>query len=96
MLTSKQRARLRALANPMETIFQVGKAGIGENLINQLSDALTARELIKIRVLETAGVPAKEVAAELAAATGAECVQVVGSRVTLYRRNEKEPRINLP
>jgi RNA-binding protein len=93
MLTSKQRAYLRGLANPMDTIFQVGKGGVGENLINQLKDALTARELIKIRVLETAGVTAKELAPELAESTDSECVQVIGSRITLYRRNAKEPKI---
>ena len=54
MLTSKQRAYLRSLANSAETILQVGKEGISENLIKQVDDALTARELIKGKVLETA------------------------------------------
>ena len=54
MLTSKQRAKLRTLANPLETILQVGKGGIGEQLVKQVDDALRARELIKMRVLETA------------------------------------------
>ena len=54
MLTSKERAKLRTLANPLETILQVGKGGIGEQLVKQVDDALRARELIKMRVLETA------------------------------------------
>ena len=54
MLTSKERAKLRTLANPLDTILQVGKAGIGEQLVKQVDDALRARELIKMRVLETA------------------------------------------
>ena len=54
MLTSKERAKLRTLANPLETILQIGKGGIGEQLVKQVDDALRARELIKMRVLETA------------------------------------------
>jgi len=90
MLTSKQRAKLKALANPVETILQVGKAGIGDALIKQVDDALTARELIKIRVLETAPAFAREMAAQLAEATGSDVVQVIGTRVILYRPNPKK------
>lgn len=95
MLTSKQRAHLKGLANTMETILQVGKAGIGEALIKQVDEALEARELIKLRVLETAPDEADGIAGELAQATGAEVVQRIGTRVILYRRNEKQPRIKL-
>ena len=66
MLTSKERAKLRTLANPLDTILQVGKAGIGEQLVKQVDDALRARELIKMRVLETAPAFAREIAQELA------------------------------
>ena len=86
-MTSKQRARLRALANPLDTLFQIGKGGVSENLLTQLDDLLRARELIKLRVLETAGASAKEMAPALAEALDAECVQVIGSRVVLYRAN---------
>lgn len=88
MLTSKQRARLRAYANSMETILQVGKDGINENLIVQVNDALTARELIKLRVLETAPFSAREAAQQLAERTGSQSVQVIGTRFVLYRRNK--------
>ncbi len=95
MLTSKERAKLRALANPMETILQVGKGGIGEQLISQVNDALRARELIKMRVLETApGFPA-EIAHALAEQTSSEVVQVIGTRFVLYRKNPKDPKIVL-
>lgn len=89
MLTSKQRARLRAYANKMDTILQIGKDGIAETLIRQVDDALTAREMIKIRVLETAPLNAREAAEELAAETESDVVQVIGTRVVLYRRGKK-------
>lgn len=95
MLTSKQRAYLRSLANSAETILQVGKEGISENLIKQVDDALTARELIKGKVLETAPRFAGEIAAQLAEATGSEVVQVIGMRFVLFRRNLKNPKISL-
>ena len=89
MLTSKQRARLRAYANKMDTILQIGKDGIAETLIRQVDDALTAREMIKIRVLETAPLSAREAAEELAGETESDVVQVIGTRVVLYRRGKK-------
>ena len=95
MLTSKQRAYLRSLANSAETILQVGKEGISENLIKQVDDALTARELIKGKVLETAPGFAGEIADQLAEATGSEVVQVIGMRFVLFRRNLKNPKISL-
>ena len=95
MITTKQRAQLRALANPLEVILQVGKGGIIDTLVKQVDDALTARELIKIKVLENAPVNAREVAQELAEKTGAEVVQVIGMKVSLYRRNNKDPKIIL-
>ncbi|WP_296628647.1 ribosome assembly RNA-binding protein YhbY [uncultured Negativibacillus sp.] len=95
MLTSKERAKLRTLANPLDTILQVGKGGISDTLIKQVDDALRARELIKMRVLETAPAFAREIAHELAEQTGSEVVQVIGTRFVLYRRNPKEPKIVL-
>ena len=95
MLTSKQRAQLRALANPIETILQVGKSGVGEQLVKQVDDALTARELIKLRVLETAPGSVREIAEELAAATQSDVVLTIGTRFVLYRRNNKKPVIEL-
>ena len=95
MLTSKQRAVLRGMANNLETIFQVGKGGISDTLVAQTADALRARELIKLRVLENSGYTAGEAAEALAEQTGAEVVQVIGSRFVLYRRNPKKPVIEL-
>ncbi len=95
MLTSKQRAKLRGLANPMETILQVGKGGINDALIKQVNDALTARELIKLRVLETSPESLHEIAEKLAEATASEVVQTIGTRFVLYRRNTKKPVIGL-
>ena len=95
MLTSKQRAHLRGLANSMDIILQVGKEGIAENLIKQADDALTARELIKGRVLDAAPVSAREAADHLAEATGSDVVQVIGTRFVLFRRNLKDPKISL-
>ena len=96
MLTSKERAELRAQANTLEPIVIVGKGGITENLIVQTSDALNARELIKCRVLETALMSAREACDALCEATGAEGIQVVGSKFVLYRKSEKQPKPNPP
>ena len=91
MLTSKQRATLRGIASTYETIFQIGKGGISETLIQQVKDALRKRELIKLHVLDNCPMDAREAAAELAEATGAEVVQIIGSRFVLFLRNPKEP-----
>ena len=69
MLTSKQRAQLRSIAANEPTIMQVGKSGVTEAMVKTVSDALEARELIKMRVLENCGMTAREAAEELAAAT---------------------------
>ena len=95
MLTSKQRAYLRGLANTMEAIFQVGKGGVNDALIAKVDDALRVRELIKVRVLETSPESVKEVAQAVAEGTKADVVQVIGSRFVLFRRNPKEPKIEL-
>ena len=95
MLTSKQRAYLRSLAANEPAIMQIGKSGIGENLIKTVSDALEAREIIKLSVLENSGEEAREVAEALAEATGADVVGVVGKKVILYRESEKKKRIEL-
>ena len=94
-MTSKQRAKLRGLANRMETILHVGKSGITPALEIQCRDALTARELMKGRVLETAPMGAKETAAQLAKAVDAQVVQVMGSRFVLYKPNPEKPVILL-
>ena len=95
MLTSKQRAALRGMANPLEAILQVGKGGVGDTLITQVDDALTARELIKLRVLPTCELTARETAELLAEKTRSEVVQVIGTRFILYRNNPKKNLIQL-
>ena len=96
MITSKQRAYLRSLANPIPTIMQIGKGGLTENLLKTVSDALEARELIKLHVLENSGEDAYDLLQELAAQLGAEPVAVVGRKIVLYRASEKKPTIVLP
>lgn len=89
-MTSKERANLRAQANSLEALFQVGKGGISDALIKQTDDALTARELIKLKVLrETCPNTPREVAEELASKTKSEVVGVIGGVMILYRFNPK-------
>ena len=96
MLTSKQRAYLRSLAVDLDTIVMVGKSGMSPELTKQADDALTARGLIKGKVLETAPLSSREAAEQIAADVQADVVQVIGSKFVLYRKNEKEPKITLP
>ncbi len=87
-MTGKERALLRAQANSMQPLFQVGKGGISDALIKQTDDALTARELIKLKVLlETSPEKPKEIARKLAEATNSECVGVIGGSMIFYRFN---------
>lgn len=95
MITSKQRAQLRALANSIDTIFQVGKQGVNEQLIKQVDDALEARELIKLRVLETSPQNVREVADSIANEVSCDVVQVIGSRFVLYRESREHKQIVL-
>ena len=95
MLNSKQRAVRRGIASNYETIFQIGKGGISETLISQVDDALRKRELIKLRVLDNSMYTAREAAEEIASKTGADVVQVIGSRFVLFKRNHKEPVIEI-
>ena len=95
MLTSKQRAYLRGLSVHIDTIFQIGKGGITENMTEQISNALEARELIKLRVLENSGYTAREAAEEIAEIVGADVVQTVGTRFVLYRESQKHKKIEL-
>ena len=95
MLTSKQRARLRGIASTEDTIFQLGKGGITENFIKSVNDALEARELIKMSVLENSEYTPRESADALAEAVGADVVGVIGRKIILYRESEKHKKIEL-
>ncbi|MDE5655364.1 MAG: ribosome assembly RNA-binding protein YhbY [Clostridia bacterium] len=88
-MTSSQRASLRSLAMQMQPTTHIGKNGISETLIKQIDEQLESRELIKIAVLKNAEFSAKEIAEELAQSAGAEVVQVLGSKITLYRVSKK-------
>ena len=96
MLNSKQRAFLRGLANRIDTILIVGKGEITDNIIKQADDALTAREIIKGKVLENSAYSSREAAEAIAEKCSADVVQVIGSKFVLYRRNDDEPVIELP
>ncbi|MBQ1186988.1 MAG: ribosome assembly RNA-binding protein YhbY [Clostridia bacterium] len=95
MLNSRQRAQLRGLANSLDAIFQVGKGGLNEQLYKQVSEALEARELIKLRVLETSPVTSREAADAIAKETGADVVQVIGYRFVLYKESKEHKSIVL-
>ena len=96
MLTSKQRAYLRSLASNLDTIFQIGKGDISEESCQQIANALEARELIKVRVLDNSGYTAKEAANAIAEAVECDVVSCVGTRFVLYRESENKKRIELP
>ena len=96
MITSKQRAYLRSLAQNLTPIFQIGKNGVNDNQIKQISDALEARELIKINLLDSTPDDKHEIANELAEKSNSDVVQIIGKKITLYKRSEKTPKIELP
>ncbi|NLB32484.1 MAG: ribosome assembly RNA-binding protein YhbY [Tissierellia bacterium] len=95
MLTGKQRSFLKALANSVDSIMQIGKGGITENVLKQIDDALEARELIKISILNNSMLEAKETANEIAESVGAEYVQSIGNKFVLYRES-KQKLLNIP
>ena len=95
MLNSRQRAQLRAMANKMETILQIGKGGINDNTVVQADDALEARELIKVKILETCPTTVKETAEELATRTNSDVVQVIGFKFVLYKESKDNKTIKL-
>ena len=97
MLTSKQRAYLRSLANSETPILHAGKGGVSDTMRRQADDALTARELIKGRVLpESSPMTSREAAEAIAQETGSDVVPVIGSRFVLYRKKNKDPKIVPP
>jgi RNA-binding protein len=89
-MTGKERAVFRKQANTLTAIFQIGKDNITDTLVEAVDAALKKRELIKLSVLETSELSAKEAAAQLAEATGAEVIQCIGRKLVLYRKKEEE------
>ena len=96
MITGKQRAYLRGLANNMDPIFQLGKNGIEETFLKQIEEALEARELIKIKVLENSGLATREASNSICEKIGCEGIQAIGSKIVLYKKSSKKPKIELP
>lgn len=89
-MTGRERAAFRAEANALSPIFQIGKGDINENLVQSVAEALKKRELIKLSVLETAGMDAKAAAETLAKATEAEIIQCIGRKFVLYKQCTEE------
>lgn len=96
MLTGKQRSYLRSLSNTIPPIFQVGKGGVGDNMVAQFDDALEARELIKATVLKNSISDVRDICQEIADRTNAEVVQVIGNKFVLYRESKDAKVIELP
>ena len=94
-MTSKQRAKLRSMANTIEPILHIGKEGITPNLIKQAWDALEARELVKVSVQKGAPFNAREAARALCEAVHAEPVQAIGGKFAIYRASREGPKIVL-
>lgn len=93
MITTKQRAYLRSLANDLDPVIQLGKNGLESSNLKQISEVLEKRELIKINVLETAGIEAKDAQRKICAALGCEGIQVIGRKIVIYKEaKEKENR----
>lgn len=89
MLNSKQRAALKSIASQTDAIFQIGKGGVGDAMVKSISDALEARELIKISVLENSAETARGAGEEIAKLTGSEVVAVIGRKIILYKVSSK-------
>jgi RNA-binding protein len=90
MLTSKQRAALRGLANSLQSVTQVGKSGVTDEVCESIEVALDSKELIKLTVLETAPLTAREAADEVSERLGADVVSVIGRKFVLFRVSTKE------
>ncbi|WP_430785131.1 ribosome assembly RNA-binding protein YhbY [Virgibacillus flavescens] len=96
MLTGKQKRLLRSKANRLKPIFQVGKVGVNENMVGQISEALEKRELIKVSILQNCMEEKDTVAEELAEGADAEVVQIIGNNIVLYKESEENKTIQLP
>ncbi|MFO1443384.1 ribosome assembly RNA-binding protein YhbY [Bacillus sp. Bva_UNVM-123] len=96
MLTGKQKRFLRSKAHHLNPILQVGKGGVNENMIKQVADALEARELMKINILQNCDEDKQTVAEELSMGTNAELVQIIGNTIVLYKESRENKQISLP
>jgi|SRR5690625_2468708 len=96
MLTGKQKRFLRAKANRLKPIFQVGKIGVNENMIMQINEALEKRELLKVSILQNCVEEKEQVAEQLVDGTNAKLVQIIGNNIVLYKESQDHKRIQLP
>ncbi|KML40494.1 MAG: ribosome assembly RNA-binding protein YhbY [Bacillota bacterium] len=96
MLTGKQKRLLRSKAHHLNPIFQVGKGGVNENMIKQVGEALEARELLKVSVLQNCEEDRDTVAQQLSEGTKADVVQIIGNIIVLYKESKENKQINLP
>lgn len=96
MLKGKQRAYLRSIANTLKPITQIGKEGVTESFLEQLDNMLKSREIVKVTILENAGLDTKETANAVCEALRAEFVQAIGFKFTVYKKNQEEPKIIFP
>ncbi len=95
MLSSGERAKLKSIAQNLDPIFHIGKNGVGDNQVNDILDALSVHELIKISVLKNAETPTKLVLDEVCERTGAEPVQAIGNKIVIYKRSEKDDVVHI-
>lgn len=96
MITSKQRSFLRSLAHNEDPLVYIGKAGVTENVIREIDTCLECRELVKVKIQESCELKPKDVANDLLEPLGAEFVQAIGRKFTLYRKSKENPQIVLP
>ncbi|MEG0181573.1 MAG: YhbY family RNA-binding protein [Paraclostridium sp.] len=96
MLKGKQRAYLRSVANTLKPITQIGKEGVTESFLEQLEGMLKSREIVKVSILENAGLDTKETANAICEAIRAEFVQAIGFKFTIYKKNDEDPKIIFP
>lgn len=96
MLKGKQKRFLRSEAHHLSPIFQVGKGGVNENMVNQISEALEARELLKISILQNCEEDKDTVAQEIVKGTKVELVQIIGNTIVLYKESKENKKLNLP
>lgn len=96
MLTSKQKKHLRSISHEVQPIFQVGKAGVSENMTKQIDEALEKRELIKVSILQNNFDDKNEVARQISEATDSHIVQVIGNTIILYKESIENKQIELP
>lgn len=96
MLNGKKRSYLKSLANGIKASTQIGKEGISEEFLEQLEEQLKAREIVKVNILDNAGLDAKETANAVCERIRAEFVQAIGSKFTIYKKNNDNPKIIFP